>query len=132
MLAVVTSASDPDNDPITFSYQWQESTNNTEFADLAGQTASNLAASITIAGDYYRVIITPNDGQTNGAPFTTASVLVPADADGNGISLSAEETSEEEAKQIVKTFLTTEFAGGLHLRRIEKIREIEKEWLATG
>lgn len=86
LLAVVTSASDPNNDPITFIYQWQESTNNTTFGDLGGQTSSNLLAAITVAGDYYRVVITPNDGITNGAPFTTASVLVPADADGNGIN----------------------------------------------
>ena len=47
--------------------------------------------------------------------------------DANVLSLSAEETSEEKAKEIVQTFLTTEFEGGRHLRRIEKIGEIEKE-----
>ncbi|HJW88009.1 MAG TPA: ribose 5-phosphate isomerase B [Dehalococcoidia bacterium] len=45
----------------------------------------------------------------------------------NVLSLSAEETPEEKAKEIVQTFLTTEFEGGRHLRRIEKIGEIEKE-----
>jgi outer membrane protein assembly factor BamB/formylglycine-generating enzyme required for sulfatase activity len=84
--AVVTSASDPENDPITFAYQWQNSNNGADFSDLGGQTSSNLSASITVAGDYYRVIITPNDGQTNGPAFTTASVLVPTDADGNQIN----------------------------------------------
>jgi hypothetical protein len=86
LLAVVTSASDPDANPITFAYQWQGSVNNAAFNDLGGQTASNLAAAATVAGDYYRVVITPNDGTTNGAPFTTASVTVPVDADGNGIN----------------------------------------------
>jgi ribose 5-phosphate isomerase B len=47
--------------------------------------------------------------------------------DANVLSLSAEETSEEKAKEIVQTFLTTGFEGGRHLRRIEKIGEIEKE-----
>ena len=47
--------------------------------------------------------------------------------DANVLSLSAEETPEEKAKEIVQTFLTTEFEGGRHLRRIEKIGEIEKE-----
>ncbi len=47
--------------------------------------------------------------------------------DANVLSLSAEETSEEKAKEIVQAFLTTEFEGGRHLRRIEKIGEIEKE-----
>jgi len=47
--------------------------------------------------------------------------------DANVLSLSAEETPEEKAKEIVQVFLTTEFEGGRHLRRIEKIGEIEKE-----
>ena len=47
--------------------------------------------------------------------------------DPNVLSLSAEETPDEKAKEIVQTFLTTEFEGGRHLRRIEKIGEIEKE-----
>jgi ribose 5-phosphate isomerase B len=46
--------------------------------------------------------------------------------DANVLTLSAEETSEEKAKEIVHAFLTTAFEGGRHLRRIEKIREIEK------
>jgi ribose 5-phosphate isomerase B len=47
--------------------------------------------------------------------------------DANVLSLSAEETPEEKAKEIVYAFLTTQFEGGRHLRRIEKIGEIEKE-----
>lgn len=47
--------------------------------------------------------------------------------DANVLSLSAEETPEEKAKEILQAFLTTEFEGGRHLRRIEKIGEIEKE-----
>ena len=86
LIAAVTSTNDPDGDPITFAYQWQESTNNVVFTNLTAQTSNTLVASTTVAGDYYQVIITPNDGQTNGAPFTTASVLVPVDADGNGIN----------------------------------------------
>jgi hypothetical protein len=87
-ILVVTgiSTNDPDGDPISLAYQWQQSTNNIAFTNLIGQTASTLGAAITIAGDYYRVTLTPNDGKTNGAPFTTASVLVPVDADGNGIN----------------------------------------------
>jgi hypothetical protein len=81
LLAVVTSATDPDNNPISFAYQWQESSTN-----LIGQTASNLPASVTFAGGSYRVVITPNDGIISGAPFTTTAVLVPIDADGNGIN----------------------------------------------
>jgi len=86
LLAVVTSASDPDGDPISYTYQWQQSANNVAFINLTGQTVSSLAAAWTIAGNYYRVIITPNDGQTNGVPFTTASVRVAVDVNNNGIN----------------------------------------------
>jgi hypothetical protein len=86
LLAQVTAANDPNGDTINYAYQWQQSTNNTAFATIAGQTSSTLSAALTSAGSYYRVVITPNDGQTNGAPFTTASVQVALDADGNGIN----------------------------------------------
>ncbi len=86
LLAVVSSASDPDGDPISYTYQWQQSADNAAFGNLTAQTAGALAAVWTIAGDYYRVIITPHDGHTNGAPFTTASVRVAADADGNELN----------------------------------------------
>jgi hypothetical protein len=79
------STNDPDGDPITLAYQWQQSTNNVTFTNIAF-VANTLPAAATIAGDYYRVAITPNDGHTNGATFITASVLVPVDADGNGIN----------------------------------------------
>jgi hypothetical protein len=81
LVANVTSSNDADGDPITFSYQWQESTTN-----LVGQTASNLLASTIFAGGSYRCIITPSDGFADGQPFTTTPVLVPVDADGNGIN----------------------------------------------
>ena len=86
LLATVTSAADPSGLPISYAYQWQQSVNNTTFTNLIGQTISSLTAVWTIAGDYYRVVITPSDGQTTGAPFTTASVHVAADANGNGIN----------------------------------------------
>jgi ribose 5-phosphate isomerase B len=41
--------------------------------------------------------------------------------DANICALPARFITDEEARQIVKTFLTTEFEGGRHLRRIQKI-----------
>jgi hypothetical protein len=85
LVANVTSASDADGDAITFAYQWQQSVDSSNFSNIAF-TKDTLPAAATVAGDYYLVMITPNDGKTNGAPFTTASVLVPVDADGNGLN----------------------------------------------
>ena len=85
LVASVTSSNDADSDPITVSYLWQQSVDSSNFNNIAF-TINPLPASATIAGDYYRVLLTPNDGVANGQTFTTASVLVPVDADGNGIN----------------------------------------------
>ena len=85
LVVSVTSSNDADGDPIILAYQWQQSSDNTNFANVAF-TSDTLPASATIAGDYYRVLITPNDGFANGQIFATAAVFVPIDADGNGIN----------------------------------------------
>ena len=41
--------------------------------------------------------------------------------DANVISIPARFTAIEQAIEMVKTFLTTEFEGGRHSRRVEKI-----------
>ena len=81
----MVNASDADADSITFSYQWQESVDGVTFASLAVIVAT-LPASATVAGRYYRAIITPNDGIADGAPFVTTSIFVPADSDGDGLN----------------------------------------------
>lgn len=46
----------------------------------------------------------------------------------NVLSLSADHTSEDEAKSIVKNFLTTPFSHvERHIRRLKKIEDIERE-----
>ena len=46
--------------------------------------------------------------------------------DANVIALGARLTSEADAAEIVRTFLNTEFMGGRHAERLEKIRGLEK------
>ncbi|HBY70047.1 MAG TPA: ribose-5-phosphate isomerase, partial [Flavobacteriaceae bacterium] len=41
--------------------------------------------------------------------------------DANVLSIPARFTSEPQALEMVKTFLTTKFEGGRHQRRVEKI-----------
>lgn len=86
LVATIGSASDADDDPITFAYQWQHSTNDVVFTAIVGQVAGTLGAASTVAGDYYRVSIIPNDGFADGAPFVTDSVLVALDFDGDGLN----------------------------------------------
>ncbi len=85
-LSAFVFASDPNSNPVTFAYQWQDSTNSVAFANLAGQTASTLLSNVTVAGNYYRFIVTPNDGLTNGAPVTTMAVQAALDSDSDGLN----------------------------------------------
>ena len=45
--------------------------------------------------------------------------------DANILALGARLTSETDAAEMVRTFLTTDFQGGRHAERVEKIRELE-------
>ena len=48
----------------------------------------------------------------------------------NVLSLAARYTSDEENQKIVKAWFATDFEGGRHERRVEKIGQIEKDDLA--
>jgi ribose 5-phosphate isomerase B len=49
--------------------------------------------------------------------------------DTNVLTLGAGLIGANLAKQIVKTWLTTEFAGGRHTQRVDKIKLVEKKYL---
>ena len=52
--------------------------------------------------------------------------------DANVLTLGAGLIGVNLAKQILKTWLTTEFAGGRHAKRVEKIISIEKSYAKEG
>ncbi len=52
--------------------------------------------------------------------------------DANVLTLGAGLIGVNLAKQILKTWLTTEFGGGRHAKRVDKIMEIEKKRLDDG
>src|SRR6185436_5609665 len=76
-LSVTVTSHDPDNDTVTYAYQWSK--NGT---DITGATASTLDLSQTAnggngnRGDLIRVRVTANDGSTNSAPVTSSPVTV--------------------------------------------------------
>jgi ribose 5-phosphate isomerase B len=47
--------------------------------------------------------------------------------DANVLCLRGEDIDTESALEIVKTFLATDFEGGRHLRRVNKIRALERD-----
>jgi ribose 5-phosphate isomerase B len=52
--------------------------------------------------------------------------------DANVLTLGAGLIGVNLAKQILKTWLATEFAGGRHTKRVEKIISIEKSYAKEG
>jgi len=49
--------------------------------------------------------------------------------DANVLTIGARLTEEKTAKEIVRVWLTTKFVGDRHLRRINKIRDIEQKYV---
>lgn len=68
------SASDPEGDPVTLSYQWQRSTDGETYSNEPGAVSAHLPAGPALAGKLWRCVITPSDAGGSGAPFLTASV----------------------------------------------------------
>ena len=52
--------------------------------------------------------------------------------DANLLTLGAGMIGENLAKQIIKTWLTTDFGGGRHQKRVDKIVSIENQFLKDG
>jgi len=56
---------------------------------------------------------------------TFAAQRARAHNDANVLCLSGENIDTESALEIVKTFLTTDFEGGRHIQRVNKIKALE-------
>lgn len=52
--------------------------------------------------------------------------------DANMLSLGARVIGVELAREIVRTWLGTEFEGGRHIPRLEKIRQVEQKYARRG
>ena len=55
-----------------------------------------------------------------------ASYMTRLHNNSNVVCLSQKYTSLDEAKEIIHTFITTEFEGGRHLRRVDKVNKLEE------
>jgi len=74
VLTANPTASDPDGDPITFSYQWVK--NGTNLAGANGKTLDLSVAGNADKGDQVSVTVTASDGSNTSSPVTSAAVTV--------------------------------------------------------
>ena len=65
------TASDPEGSALTYSYQWESSTNGTSFANEPGAT---LITSPALPGKLLRCVVTASDGNSSSTAFTTNTV----------------------------------------------------------
>lgn len=118
------------------------STERVDYPDFAGQVASAVGSGavdrgVLICGTGLGMCIAANkfDG-VRAAPChdTVTAELSRLHNNANVVCLSADQLSDQLADQILEIWLKTEFEGGRHARRLEKISEIEKRSteLASG
>ncbi len=111
------------------------STESVDYPDFARKVGEAVAG-----GEYDKGILVCGSGTgmaiaANKVPGIRAAVawneeiarLARQHNDTNVLALAARYIPDEEQEKIVKTWLETEFEGGRHERRIEKIEQIEKE-----
>jgi subtilisin-like proprotein convertase family protein len=67
------TATDPENQAVTYSYQWQSSGNETLYTDELGATT---ATAPPLTDRLLRCIITASDGNSSGPPFVSQAVNV--------------------------------------------------------
>jgi subtilisin-like proprotein convertase family protein len=73
-LAVASiTATDPENDTLSYQYQWQSSTDADAFTDAPGANSATLAPSPDLAGKLWRCVVTAADATNTSVPFTTAT-----------------------------------------------------------
>ena len=112
-----------------------DSTASVDYPDFARKVGEAVAD-----GEYERGILVCGSGTgmaiaANKIPGIRAAVawneeiarLSRQHNDANVLSLAARYIPDEEQEKIVKAWLSADFEGGRHERRVEKIEEIEKE-----
>lgn len=70
-LGVNLQSKDPDEDPITYFYQWVKNDK-----EMVGENRNVLKSGTFRKGDVIQVKIVPSDGKTEGKPFLTSPVRV--------------------------------------------------------
>jgi RpiB/LacA/LacB family sugar-phosphate isomerase len=107
-----------------------------DYPDFAVQVAEKV-----ISGEFERGILVCGSGVgmsivANKVPGARAVLCLDTDTarmsrmhnDTNVLALAGRRTDDETAQMIVTTWLETEFDGGRHKRRLDKIKNIENKY----
>jgi ribose 5-phosphate isomerase B len=124
-----------DNLGIAYDDMGTDSPDSVDYPDFAKKVAESISS-----GEYEQGLLVCGSGtgmaiaanKVKGVRAAVAwspeiAALARQHNDANILSLPARFTSEEESANIVKAFFETDFEGGRHARRVEKISEIETE-----
>ena len=110
-----------------------------DYPDYAGVVAERVALGgadrgILVCGSGVGMAIAAN----KVAGIRAAACCDPATArlsrahnDANILCMGARLVSEENARKMVEVWLSTPFEGGRHTRRMEKIKELEKQYMKS-
>jgi ribose 5-phosphate isomerase B len=120
------------HDVVDFGANSEESSDFADFAFLTAQAVSNNQADRGIlvcwTGNGMAIAANKVHGIRAGLAFNSEMAeLTRAHNDANVLVLSGKYTPQVQITEIVDKFLATEFEGGRHQRRIDKIRKYEDE-----
>jgi ribose 5-phosphate isomerase B len=109
--------------------------NSTDYPDYAGEVARSVGLGaadrgVLVCGSGVGMSIAANKvaGVRCGLGYSVEQVkLTRAHNDANVVAIGARFTEPAAAVEIVLAFLGTEFEGGRHARRVEKIARLEQE-----
>ena len=111
------ASTDPENDPITYSYQWQSSTDTFVYTSVTGLTTATLPAAAANAGLVWRCLVTASDGQGNSVSQATNSVNIltrppTTVAQGGSLSYNSGLIIRATDNPILRTAIINEFSQG--------------------
>ncbi|MCA9400997.1 MAG: ribose 5-phosphate isomerase B [Candidatus Omnitrophica bacterium] len=104
-----------------------------DYPDIGKQVAEQVAANkgsrgmlICMSGIGQSIVANKVKGAYAALCYNReAAALSRQHNNANVLVLSSKFVPQEEIKPIIETWLSTDFEGGRHLRRVEKIKEIE-------
>ncbi|MEP2777013.1 MAG: S8 family serine peptidase [Luteolibacter sp.] len=111
------TTSDPENDPVTVSYQWRFTTDLENYTDQPGATSANLPISPDNAGKVWVCEIRASDASNTSAPSVTAPVNIllrpnPSIAPGSAFSYTSGLVLNGSEKVINRPAIIHEFSQG--------------------